>query len=68
MRHFMFALAGAAMLGLGAARAAEPAVKGHQPVAWEHRSAGHRILVEADGPVTDARANPNTPHSGIRRS
>ena len=69
MRHVMFALAGAAMLGLGAARAAEPAVNGHQPAAREHHQpAAHCILVEADGSGADVRANANIHHSGIGRS
>jgi formate-dependent phosphoribosylglycinamide formyltransferase (GAR transformylase) len=49
MRHFTLAIAAATMLGLGAAQAAQPAVKGHQPGAREHQQpTAHRILAAAE--------------------
>ncbi len=67
MRHFMLALAGAAMLGVGAAQAAQPTMKGHQPGAEAHlKPTAHRVLAEADGSGADIQANPNT-HNGATR-
>ncbi len=75
MRHFTLAIAAATMLGLGAAQAAQPAFKGHQPGAREHlRPTAHHILAQAasqpvrahvilaegDGSGADVRANRHT--------
>ncbi len=72
MRHFTLAIAAAAMLGLGAAQAAQPTVKGHQPGARAHlQPTAHHILAQAesrgarthatliagDGAGADVRAN-----------
>ncbi len=69
MRHFMLALAGAAMLGVGAAQAAQPTVKGHQPGAEAHRNpTAHRILADSDGSGADVQANPNFHHGATHRT
>jgi hypothetical protein len=58
MRRFTLAIAAATMLGLGAAQAAQPAAKGHQPGAREHlQPTAHRILADADGSGADVQAN-----------
>ena len=59
MHHFMLAFAAATLLGLGAAQAAQPAVKGHQPGAWAHlQPTAHRtILADAEGAGADVAAN-----------
>jgi hypothetical protein len=49
MRHFMIAIAAVSMLGLGAAQAAQPTMKGHQPGAREHmQPTAHRVLAEGE--------------------
>jgi hypothetical protein len=58
MRKFMMAAAAATMLGLGAAQAAQPAMKGHQPGAEAHvKPTAHRILADSEGSGADVRAN-----------
>jgi len=48
----------ASMLGLGAAHAQQAAMKGHQPMAREHRQpTAHSLLAEGDGAGADVQAN-----------
>jgi hypothetical protein len=69
MRYFMLSLAAASLLGLGAAQAAQPAMKGHQPGAGAHQTpTAHRILAEADGSGADVQANPDFHGGAMRRS
>ncbi len=58
MRHFTLALAMATMLGLTAAQAQQPAMKGHQPMAREHHQpTAHRLLADAENSGADVQAN-----------
>ncbi len=67
MRYFMLSLAAATMLGLGAAHAAQPAMRGHQPGAEAHQTpTDRRILADADGSGADVQANPDF-HRGTTR-
>jgi hypothetical protein len=67
MRYFMLSLAAATMLGLGAAQAAQPAMRGHQPGAEAHQTpTDRRTLAEGDGSGADVQANPNF-HGGATR-
>ncbi len=58
MRHFTLAIAAATMIGLGAAHAEQPAVRGHQPGAREHHQpTAHRILADVQGSGVDLRTS-----------
>ncbi len=49
MRNFTIAIAAVSMLGMAAAHAAQPSVKGHQPGAEpHHQPTAHRILAEGE--------------------
>jgi hypothetical protein len=57
MRYFTLAIAMATMLGLGAAHAQQAAMKGHQPMAGEHRRpSAHSLLAAGDGAGADIQA------------
>lgn len=58
MRNFTLAIAAATMLGLAAAQAAVPNVKGHQPLAGtHHQPTAHHVLADGDGAGADVASN-----------
>jgi hypothetical protein len=58
MRNFTLAIAGATMLGLVAAQAAVPAMKGNQPGAGiHHQPTAHHMLADGEGSGADVAAN-----------